>query len=159
MNTIRCLKWQLSCFLKAWEKRNIYLSSGAVFWPPSGYEEEWKLPKMLFIILPEGCILSLSSAICMYRGQNFDLLPCHSLRRLPLFLFLMDIDLNSFRREKGLGKLKMGGEIRFSSVRLSGHFCIFFLASLITTQQFNNHTISSMTIAVEKIATNTLDFY
>ena len=95
----------------------------------------------------------------MYRGQNFDLLPCRSLRRLSLFLFLMDIDLNSFRREKGLGKLKMGGETRFSSVRLSGHFCIFFLVSLITTQQFNNHTISSMTIAVEKIATNTLDFY
>ena len=159
MNTIRCLKWQLSCFLKAWEKRNIYLSSRAVFWPPSGYQEEWKLPKMPFIILPEGCILSLSSAICMYRGQNFDLLPCRSLRRLSLFLFLMDIDLNSFRREKGLGKLKMGGETRFSSVRLSGHFCIFFLVSLITTQQFNNHTISSMTIAVEKIATNTLDFY
>ena len=85
---------------------------------------------------------SISSAICMYRRQNFDLLPCCSLRRLPLFLFLTDIDLNSFRWEKGLGKLKMGGETRFSSVRLSGHFCIFFLVSLVTTQQFNNHTIS-----------------
>ena len=53
----------------------------------------------------------------------------------------------------------MGGETRFSSVRLLVHFCIFFLVSLVTTQQFNNHTISSMTIAVEKIATNTLDFY
>ena len=159
MNTIRSFKWRLSCFLKAWKKRNRYLWSRAILWPPSDCEEEWKLPKMLFIILPEGCVLLLSSAICMYRKQNFDLLPCRSLRRLPLFLFLTDIDLNSFRWEKSLGKLKMGGETRFSSVRLSGHFCISFLVSLITTQQFNNHTISSMTIAVEKIATNTSDFY
>ena len=69
------------------------------------------------MILSEGCVLLLSSAICMYRRQNFDLLPCHSIRRLPFFLFLMDIDLNSFWWEKGLGKLKMGSEARFSSVR------------------------------------------
>ena len=67
--------------------------------------------------LPEGCVLLVSSAICMYRRQNFDLLPCRSYHRLPFFLFLMDIDLNSFRWEKGLGKLKMGSETRFSSVR------------------------------------------
>ena len=144
MNTIRCFKWQLSCFLKAWKKRNTYLSSRAVFWPLSDYEEEWKL----FIILSEGCVLLLSSAICMYRRQNFDLLPCHSIRRLPFFLFLMDIDLNSFRWEKGLGKLKMGSEARFSSVRsfqvIFASF--FFLDSSITTQQFNNHTTSLMTM-------------
>ena len=144
MNTIRCFKWQLSCFLKAWKKRNTYLSSRAVFWPLSDYEEEWKL----FIILPEGCVLLLSSAICMYRRQNFDLLPCRSLHRLPFFLFLMDIDLNSFRWEKGLGKLKMGSEARFSSFRsfqvIFASF--FFLDSSITTQQFNNHTTSLMTM-------------
>ena len=91
---------------------------------------------------------SVTKFSCLYvqKAQNLDLLPCRSLRRLPLFLFLMDIDLNSFRWEKGLGKLKMGGETRFSPVRLSGHFCIFFLVSSITTQQFNNHTISSMTM-------------
>ena len=150
MNTIRSFKWRLSCFLKAWKKRNRYLWSRAILWPPSDCEEEWKLPKMLFIILPEGCVLLLSSAICMYRRQNFDLLPCRSLRRLPFFLFLMDIDLNSFRWEKGLGKLKMGSETRFSSVRsfqvIFASFFFSFLVSSITTQQFNNHTSSSMTM-------------
>ena len=149
MNTIRSFKWRLSCFLKAWKKRNRYLWSWAILWPPSDCEEEWKLPKMLFIILPEGCVLLLSSAICMYRRQNFDLLPCRSLLRLPFFLFLMDIDLNSFRWEKGLGKQKMGSETRFSSVRsFQVIFCIFFSfwVSSITTQQFNNHTSSSMTM-------------
>ena len=48
MNTIRCFKWQLSCSLKAWKKRNTYLLSRAILWPPFDYEEEWKLPKMLF---------------------------------------------------------------------------------------------------------------
>ena len=84
----------------------------------------------------------------------------------------MDIDLNSFRWEKGLGKLKMGSETRFSSVRsfqvIFASF-FFFLDSSITTQQFNNHTSSLMTmhlfiehklqVAVEKIATNTLGLY
>ena len=98
------------------EKKHVFVKL-SLFWPLSDYEEEWKLPKMLFIILSEGCVLLLSSAICMYRRKNFDLLPCHSIRRLPSFLFLMEIDLNSFRWEKGLGKLKMGSETRFSSVR------------------------------------------
>ena len=147
MNTIRCFKWQLSYSLKAWKTRNTYLPSRAILWPPFDYEEEWKLPKMLFIILTEGCILLLSSAICMYRRQNFDLLPCRSLRCLPFFLFLMDIDLNSFRWEKGLGKLKMGSETRTWSVRsFQAIFLVFFLVSSITTQQFNNPTSSSMTM-------------
>ena len=60
---------------------------------------------------------------------------------------------------KGFGKTKdeWWNKIFISQVVRS--FLHLFLVSLITTQQFNNHTISSMTIAVEKIATNTLDFY
>ena len=48
---------------------------------------------------------------------------------------------------------------KFWPVALSLPSSLPFLVSLITTQQFNNHTISSMTIAVEKIATSTSDFY
>ena len=147
MNKIRSLKWQLSCFLKAWEKRNNH-----IFVKPSHFLATVWLRRGMEIA--KNAVYnstrrphSVTKFSCLYVqkakfGPVALSLPSSS-ASLPLFdgHWLKFISVG-----KGFGKTKDGWWNKIFISQVVRSFLHLFLVSSITTQQFNNHTISSMTM-------------